>query len=729
MRRLLVLIMLPVSAAMGLNYTLCTSGSVWGNASAWSSSGSCPGTPGIPGIGDTANIPDRKTVIAQSVTVGTSGTNGTVAVNLNNSGQILVKGSFTTRGDVVYTANNCGNTGVAVTLAAGSGSTWTFDSSAAASPAATHYAFGPKGPYGCRGFYSYGTAAVRNTVNSNPAGGAGQFSARGGSGINGPFIFAYTDFVKIGDASNPGWQVGYDHGGSDPIQWNATYSTFTNCGMIQDIDSTVGIDSTGTFVHAYNIHANSQGTQIFGHWTNIVPNTKGTRVIRNNLFDISLADTASGGFQAISFSVWSNYFSDADYLAARWASNQGNFRRCVNQVGGTCWLVDADVVDAYFFYDTDTFNPHVTTGVGRVTGAVFGQGGNAIQGGSDSGELGNGTSSILNSILLPNAAGYSSAEFFSLLPGQTTIIEHNTYFGGYTNATPGPGEATHSFGAIDLGEGSCNPTSCPSGAIRSFKDNILWNPEVSGHTASFFKALDISYTGSVTDYCAPANCDYNLGYNYTAKYPAHAAQFTNQGNGYAAKFSSTPGAHDLECVVAACSPTAVNPMFVDYQRSVELFDSKYLGYSPAAWSSGSTYSIGNMVSTTNSNIYWGLPVNYRYINGGSCGGANPKPGSGANWRSCWEWASLYHIRQAVAASTTWNGRTPQTCPGKGVWSTPHGVGQCLWDDQTIGAQGVDIVLTLIHWVRAGYSPTNPLLAGHAHDHKDIGAVPVTLQKK
>jgi hypothetical protein len=181
--------------------------------------------------------------------------------------------------------------------------------------------------------------------------------------------------------------------------------------------------------------------------------------------------------------------------------------------------------------------------------------------------------------------------------------------------------------------------------------------------------------------------------------------FSNGGNGYADNFSSVPGQHDL----------SVNPMFVDATRNMATFDTAYLHNTATAWSSGATYSVGNMVSSSDPTLYattaMGFPstgavINYRYTNGSyvgtPCSGANPKPGLyTAASRACWEWATLYDIRQAVAAGT-------------------------LYDDQTIGAHGVDIIMTLIQWVRAGYSPANSLLAGSAHDGTDIGAVPVSF---
>jgi hypothetical protein len=109
-----------------------------------------------------------------------------------------------------------------------------------------------------------------------------------------------------------------------------------------------------------------------------------------------------------------------------------------------------------------------------------------------------------------------------------------------------------------------------------------------------------------------------------------------------------------------------------------------------------------MVSSADPTVYKGAAINYRYVDGPGCSKANPKPGLyTAESRACWEWASLYRIRQGVRA-------------------------QKLYDDPTIGAHGVDIITVLIQWIRAGFSPGNAALVMAGHDGQDIGAVPVTF---
>jgi hypothetical protein len=168
--------------------------------------------------------------------------------------------------------------------------------------------------------------------------------------------------------------------------------------------------------------------------------------------------------------------------------------------------------------------------------------------------------------------------------------------------------------------------------------------------------------------------------------------FVNGARGYADNFTKAAGVHDR----------SVNPNFVDSTRNTATFDSAYLGHTEAAWSGNATYKRGDFVSSSEAAVYKGALINYRYVNARTCANANPKPGLyTAQSRACWEWASLYRIRQAVAAQT-------------------------LHDDQTIGAHQVDIITVLLQWIRAGYSPSNHLLALTGHDGQDIGAVPVSF---
>jgi hypothetical protein len=680
--------MCSVSAAA--NITAVQSGG-WGVASTWNGP--------MPGAGDTINIPDGLTVIVVDTrTIGASGPNGTVAITLNNSGALLVTGSGTlkVRGDVSFNGND--RLPVPTQISIQAGGTWEWDASASISPAATHYFLTASNNYRYMIMSFAGTAGAHVNVRSNPGGGNGGFGI-GSTNTNVGVVATYTDFLRLGDATNHAFAIVYD--GSTFTAWNVTHSTFTACGSILS-QSNVGIYGPDVFVHDYNVHTQTASAGIFEHWLNIFGRTTGTREVKNNVFDVSMARDL---FYPAGFVVSGNYFADATSLGGpiAWGLWTDNFLRYSDSwataAGGGIGVL-GDFNDTYVFADSDWGNPHVLIPASTVTsslrGIIFGQAGSALgpPGPADSGELwfltnpsAPATYGLYNSIVLPNMTGHSSLELGSVLPAYPnlkSITEHNTWFGGWNrNTAPGdPG-----FPALQLGEGG----NGVAGSVSSFRDNILWNPQLPNYTSSFEKLADIGFSATPTlDYCAPADCDYNTGFGYTPT-NVSSPQYTNQGKGYVAKFSAAPGQHDVD----------VDPMFVDWQRSVELFDSKYLGYRPATWNAGSTYSIGDFVQNSRADVYWSLPVNYRYVNAGACAGTNPEPGAGSHWRDCWEWASLYRIREGI--------RTQQ-----------------LIDDQIIGAHGEDIITTLNKWIRAGYAPTNTALLGAAHDSFDIGAVPVVF---
>lgn len=725
MRRLLCILLTGTFCAWATNYTLISSGGVWGRAANWSPAG-------VPGNGDTVNIPDGMNVTVQDqVTVGASGGPGSVAVSLNNSGEIvLFEGStLIVRGNVAYSGNTSGiaNTGTAVLMEAGS--SFVFDSSAAASPFTTPYTFGPSSTFGMRPFVSNGTPLRRNTVSSNVQGAAGQLSMNGQGGGGGTLYATYTDFSNIGDANNPGWQVYYMVNASHLVQWNVTHSTFTNCGPVQG-DNLVGIEDGGTFVHAYNSHRRSAQAAIFTNWVNIASYSSGARLIRNDVFDVPLTSPASP-FQAAGFTFWSNYFAQGMTIGAGvWNDFQGNFYRWPNssinevlQLGGSAennfWLLDEPISDnphgLYISpYIASTVTGDVVDHAGEITGSVSAWWQTNLPAQT-------GNYYYTNSILLPNESGNTSWWFnasvapISGIP--TVFIEHNT---AMVNAAWG------GFGTI-----SWHPTTpqTPAGLIGSYRSNILWNPTSTGEAYKLFSFCHSDPNGSCTSNLnpgLPANLDYNDGWNMLND----GNGYTNGGNGYADNFSSVPGQHDL----------SINPMFTDSSRNMATFDSAYLGYSEPQWSSSASYVNGALVSNADSSIWNGATVNYRYVNGtytgeygaqgftagtATCNGANPKPGDYTLLsRACWEWASLYRIRQAIEASATGNLSCPGTGAHAGIWNSFTGI--CSWDDQTIGAHAVDVITTLIQWIRAGYAPTNPLLAGTAHDGTDVGAVAVSL---
>ncbi len=199
--------------------------------------------------------------------------------------------------------------------------------------------------------------------------------------------------------------------------------------------------------------------------------------------------------------------------------------------------------------------------------------------------------------------------------------------------------------------------------------------------------------GSCTqDVAAPSTVDYNLKYNVALT--KTCAGCTNQGGSYVAKWSTTPGTHDLTS----------SPGFTDTTRNLFTFATKYAGQAVAtAWVNSHSYLVGDTISVTNAGFYGGAMVNYVCIQAHTSSSANEpaqiQSGTGLNWRNYWEPQTFSIIRDQLARGT-------------------------LTTDTTIRCVGCYATQALINWVRLGYLPTPSLVSGAGHLGVDIGAVPV-----
>jgi hypothetical protein len=243
--------------------------------------------------------------------------------------------------------------------------------------------------------------------------------------------------------------------------------------------------------------------------------------------------------------------------------------------------------------------------------------------------------------------------------------------------------------------GETQPASTGTQEVRS---SIAFAP--GGGIGVWYIGWDINSNSSLNlDVCPPAKCDYNAALGYAAP-DASCSGCTNQGNGYRGKFSSTPGAHDLR----------VDPHWADYRRNVALFDSRYLGHAAPAWVSRTAYNVGDIVSSAVAGVWWGLTVNYRQVVGPGCTSTAAQPGTmvadghPSVWRAsdggtgCWELASLYRLRQAMAAKSK------------------------IYDGAIQCGYGCTYIEALFHWVWRGFTPQEPRLRRAGHDGQDIGAV-------
>lgn len=602
---------------------------------------------------------------------------GTAAINLNASGQLTIATSatLTVRGSIQYTGGSS-NTANSITMQPGSG--LVFDSSQAAGTPI--YDFGQTAESGYRHIYAVCNQSQRCRISAT--GNIGVISTHGflrGGGITAKYV----DFSNIGDSLTPN-QIGWYYSN---VTYDVEHSTFTNCGRWQYMNY-AGADST--LIHSNNFHANTNDTTpLYVNGSGAL--TTGTRQINGNVFD-KLVGSPASPLLIPGVTLTDNYFGGGYSLSLTSSNVPTSLARNLVRVPygqNPQHSAATDFVDNYVLLDGSIDNPHVLTALETTPitarGNVFGHTDDIS---SDSGELlaprANPASptvySFLDNIVLPNRVGNQYAEAAAItttFSNFRAVIDHNVWFGG-RNALPG------GFGILQINEGG-NSLSFNASSLRS---NILWSQ--TSPVNWWVKVNTATKTNPQIDVIDPAMADYNLGWNFFDVQPGCSLGCANMGNGYGGAWSTTPGVHDINA----------NPRFADYQRTLELFDSKYLGHFYPDWSGAASYSVGDEVSHAVAGYTWGLAVNYRYTNGAGCSGANPEPGNtagNATWRNCWEFSSLYRLREGIRLQQTYT-------------------------DGAIGASGDTIIMALIKWTRRGYTPQNLLLFGSGHDNCDIGAV-------
>ncbi|MGO9112725.1 MAG: hypothetical protein ACLP9L_26120 [Thermoguttaceae bacterium] len=130
------------------------------------------------------------------------------------------------------------------------------------------------------------------------------------------------------------------------------------------------------------------------------------------------------------------------------------------------------------------------------------------------------------------------------------------------------------------------------------------------------------------------------------------------------------------------------PQFLDSSRNMATADINCFGNAAGtAWATGQGYTVGTIVSCASSSFYGGALINYRCITGhtSNAGNAtNGQPGASTttSWRTNWEFASVYRIRQ----NTT-------------------------------------LIPQLYNWVAAGFQIMNAVLANAGSDGVTIGSQP------
>lgn len=685
---------------------------------------------------------------------------GTAAVSAAGVIKVATGVSLLARGDVLTNLSS----GSVAWFVLNAGSYFAFDSSQSTTPSITRYIMGQSQNISYRWVDTTACTSSQPcvftsvTANSALPGVITGFGYSGGGTFGGGLKASYTAFSFIGDATLGATSQA---NGSPSVPWSSIHNTWDNCG-VSGYGNYVGLSGgtagQNTLVqHDYNIHTNSLGATPFGVSFSTTLGSS-TREIVGNIFDTMVSENNYPNLPAHEgVTLTGNYFAQGLDTANgnyKWTSFSDNLYRNTSYAA-TGFSAIGDMSNSYWTWDfTGVTNPHSIGPNGYysttfnnlmfdVTDVRIGDSGENVLIGSPY----TTTNLVENSISLPDAAGKGHSEFTSKLDGLATALynfQHDTWF-----AAPG-------FGMVDVNETAQTPA-----ATITLQNNLLFSPtSVAALKVQTTNTTSITYPNP----CNTTTCNYNNAWNLASTLLScnTSTVCLNQGNGYGASFTATPGPNDL----------AVNPGLVDYQRTLPLWDTKYLKHTASQWVNSNTYAYGAMVSDSNASIYWGLTVNYRCLNLSGCGNVNgSEPGVFVQTLSLTtSSASGSPVNITVASSTGFYiGNTVYIQAGNGgtgnpesqtITNVPDGthitVGmltythstntlinnttwrnyweyasyfwlrsyiaqQTTFTDSTIGVSGADALTTMMAWIKKGYGFTNVALHNAGSDGLDIGA--------
>ena len=506
----------------------------------WSASGTWTGGI-VPGNGDTVTLNHNVTVDVDT-TVGTSPAenSGTYAITWGAATKKLTLASgvtFKVRGDCLGQGNTTKNDLVYMNP----GSTWEFDASAAASPSTQNYRFifgTAANQYGV--FRARGSSGSRCTIRSNASGG-NAFFTRNAFAPCGWLHAEYTDFVRIGDATNP--LLDYYLGNTSNAEMTLTNCTLDACGVVTSASAPT---TNATIAITNTSFKNSAGTNplVLPGFTNA-----GTKTITGCVFDKVVA------FGQGAWTVQNNLFMDAYTSTAgtKWGTTSGNFVRKTSQPTVNVY---GDLTNEFWYKDGAITNPHLLTyGVTSsltIDGCIFSHSnangtGDAMQPGAPSGAR---TYTVKNCILLADDDSEVQPGKLQGAGGNanvTIVNEHNTYIS--TNA----------------GETGCGHGETYAGydGIVSIKSCLAWSPN-SGEAS-----IGIREAGSVQQSDA-TKWDYNAVWNPRTGTDGSGYNSISAGTIFSA---GAPGAND---VAISADP------FVDRTRNLPTWDATLGGPGTAA---------------------------------------------------------------------------------------------------------------------------------------------------
>lgn len=500
----------------------------------WSATGTWTGGV-IPGNGDTVTLQvGHNVTVDDNRTVGASPAagSGTAAILCNANLTIATGARLTCRGDVKLNAAN-------VQLILNAGAAFRFDASQAGTPSTARYIVQQTGHNlnGSR-LQCNGTVGSRCTIDSdNTNGGANGRFDYGGFLRAGLVDCSYTDFLRIGDATN---RAIYPFWNNDADTFSLVQCIFDACGIVGS-DENMSAGFTCRIDHV--TMKNSVGaSSIYLFSTNT--KSGGLRSITDCVLDIAASlnckNLTIGGSTSNGNLLMAGYTGAASSSYDLWRGNlvrdtgAGGYD-VFGSVTNDYWLKDGNIDNPHFFQFGDIPDP-------TCDGVIFELNGGSATNGDVCTIPSPAVARIYtyrNCLCLPNDPGGESGDFISALGNAnvTVRVEHNTYC--TSNQTSNGAKFGETYNAH-------------AGMCTLLKNNIAWHLTNGGH-----KITNTAGTPN-TDVVTAANADYNCGWNLQAG---------SQGKGYNTPMSASPGVHDVD----------VNPQFVDSNRDIRTWDSSLGG--------------------------------------------------------------------------------------------------------------------------------------------------------
>jgi hypothetical protein len=768
------------SSLFGAAYTATVTGN-WSAQATWGGSGP-------PGNGDTVDIRVPVT-LDSSVTIGTSGIAGTIAILVDATGANT--GSLTMANGTSLTVR--GDTRLAdAVLTMGSGCSYIFGNGGSAQVYQIKTG-STTGQTNSR-IVSNGTSIARNTFTKESGAGNGIISINtNGATVYGGITASYTDFIDMGSATQSfgNWAIGVNPNGANQ-EAHFDNCTFDRCGTINVMACP---NNRNIYFDKVKI---TRPLNAFGTVFNVLIAATAATTGQRNLTNIDANDSYVGfstsrtGFtiEKVSFNRWVDITSTAATSATTsniLVSSASGAPNTFGTAGETCSNI------LMFMY------PSSAQSSGMINTTLAGSGSltldNVICESTVNDEEidwyqagvpasgGPWTYNFRRWLILPNSRGLPSGNLLSAHGSASTkfSIEHCT-IGTHENQSA----SQNAHSAVHIGVQFAGKAAM----VESFRSNLIWAPatlasrgralhyhglsdivpsalSLRGTAAATSTSTRIDCTGKtwptatnqtflssaaiavitaqrtagppvgetrtissntgnsftvssawsatpdngtdfvvvVVDVATASNVGYNGLFNVRngIVYDSIGGSgITKKGyDGFCQTSPSTIGTNDVD-LGSGSNYTTAGPEFVDTGRRIDNFASAYLGpaglvTTPSDWVTGIPYVYGNRVKANTVGWFGDEVLWYRCIVDHTSE-STTKPGSGASWRTNWEFDSIDKI-----SSSLYEGLTIT--------------------DSTIGVTSGSYIQACLEWIRKGYAPRASSLRNAGHDGATIGAVP------